>query len=331
MAHHQLELGVPAPFRLDLTSWALRRRAHNTVDRWHDSCYRRTFVVEGDPIEIAVRQHGRPTFPVLTVEMQSSTGALSATTVVASTLLLERTLGLGVDLAGFYELSERDERLRPLAQRFVGMRPPRLPSVFEAVVNAIACQQLSLVVGIHLLSRLSGSFGLTATRGEGQPRSFPTPESLAMADPQILRQMGFSGAKARSVIGLARQVTLGEVDLEALHAQADADAMTTLLGLPGVGRWSAEYTLLRGLGRLHVLPGDDVGARNNLRRKFGLHPEAGYEAVAELSRAWWPYGGLVYFHLLLDSLATMGLVTASLAPAGTSSSDAAGLGLSCPP
>jgi DNA-3-methyladenine glycosylase II len=331
MALHQLELNVPAPFRLDLTSWALRRRAYNTVDRWHDSCYRRTFVVEGLPVEIAVRQHGGPTFPVLSVEMRSSTGALSATTVVASTLLLERTLGLGIDLTGFYELSERDERLSALAQRFVGMRPPRLPSVFEAVVNAIACQQLSLVVGIHLLSRLSGSFGLTVARVQGQPRSFPTPESLARADPQVLRQMGFSGAKARAVIGLARQVTLGEVDLEVLHARADADAMATLLSLPGVGRWSAEYTLLRGLGRLHVLPGDDVGARNNLRRKFGLHPEAGYEAVVELSRAWWPFGGLVYFHLLLDSLASTGLVTPSPCHAHNSSSDAAGLGPSCSP
>ena len=46
--------------------------------------------------------------------------------------------------------------------------------------------------------------------------------------------------------------------------------MSTLLGLPGIGRWSAEYVMLRGLARYHVLPGDDVGARNNLRRRFGL-------------------------------------------------------------
>ena len=59
-------------------------------------------------------------------------------------------------------------------------------------------------------------------------------------------------------------------------------------------------------------PVDDVGARNNLRRRFGLPSTAGYDAVAELARAWWPYGGLVYFHLLLDALATAGHVTPSL-------------------
>jgi len=55
-----------------------------------------------------------------------------------------------------------------------------------------------------------------------------------------------------------------------------------------------------------VLPGDDVGARNNLRRRFGLAEDAGYDAVASLSRRWQPYAGLVYFHLLLDALAARG-------------------------
>lgn len=64
-----------------------------------------------------------------------------------------------------------------------------------------------------------------------------------------------------------------------------------------------------------MLPGDDVGARNNLRRRFGLQDGAGYEAVAALARAWWPYAGLVYFHLLLDSLSAAGLL-ADMPPAG---------------
>ena len=93
---------------------------------------------------------------------------------------------------------------------------------------------------------------------------------------------------------LAEQVTVGDIDLEALHDADDNRVLATLTGLTGVGRWSAEYTLLRGLGRYHVLPGDDVGARNNLRRRFGLTAAADYDAVAELAQAWWPYGGLVF-------------------------------------
>ena len=135
---------------------------------------------------------------------------------------------------------------------------------------------------------------------------FPAPGRLAGADPAELRALGFSTAKARTIIAVAGQVAAGTLDLEALRDADDDRAMATLLALPGIGRWSAEYVMLRGLARYHVLPGDDVGARNNLRRRFGLAENAGYDAVASLSRRWQPYAGLVYFHLLLDALAARG-------------------------
>jgi DNA-3-methyladenine glycosylase II len=110
-----------------------------------------------------------------------------------------------------------------------------------------------------------------------------------------------------------KQVTCENwLDLEALRDADDGQVKSTLLGLPGIGRWSAEYVMLRGLSRYHVLPGDDVGARNNLRRRFGLAQDAGYDAVASLSRRWQPYAGLVYFHLLLDALAARGYLEEGL-------------------
>jgi DNA-3-methyladenine glycosylase II len=153
---------------------------------------------------------------------------------------------------------------------------------------------------------LAERFGPTTSGRGDAPPGFPTPERLAEADPELLRELGFSGAKARAITTLAEQVAVGELDLEALRNEPDDRALAILLELTGVGRWSAEYTLLRGLSRYHVLPGDDVGARNNLRRRFGLSSSAGYEEVSELARVWWPYGGLVYFHLLLDALAAAG-------------------------
>jgi len=81
-----------------------------------------------------------------------------------------------------------------------------------------------------------------------------------------------------------------------------------LTGLYGVGRWSAEYVMLRGLGRLHVFPGDDVGARNKLRSLLDFEGSLDYEGVGRLLARWRPYAGVVYFHLLLDSLAEAGLV-----------------------
>jgi DNA-3-methyladenine glycosylase II len=304
MGVSRFELEVSSPFCLGLTVWALRRRAHNAIDTWDGTWYRRTVVLGGRPVGLAVRQEpddGRAR-SVLVVEVRAAGSPPDDAELTEARHLLEQTLGLGVDLSGFYSLVERDRRLVPLAHRFVGMRPPRLPSVFEALVNAVACQQLSLTVGIHLLTRLARCYGPTLPGRMNAPAGFPTPESLAGADPPHLRILGFSHAKARTLTLLARRVASGDVDLVGLEDLDDKAAVAALAELPGIGRWSAEYTLLRGLGRWHVLPGDDVGARNNLRRRFGLAADAGYDDVADLSRSWSPYGGIVYFHLLLDGL-----------------------------
>ena len=108
--------------------------------------------------------------------------------------------------------------------------------------------------------------------------------------------------KARTIIEIARAIATGDLDLEALHRLDDDAAIERLTGLRGIGRWTAEYVLLRGLGRLHVFPGDDVGAQNKLKRLLGIDTPLSYEDVRTLVARWQPFAGVVYFHLLLDSL-----------------------------
>ena len=74
-------------------------------------------------------------------------------------------------------------------------------------------------------------------------------------------------------------MALHRLDADELEHQDDAAAVARLRELRGVGRWTAEYVLLRGLGRLHVFPGDDVGARNNLQRWLGLLEPLDYDGV----------------------------------------------------
>jgi DNA-3-methyladenine glycosylase II len=221
---------------------------------------------------------------------------------------LDRLLGLSVDLSAFAEMAAGDSLLGPLAARMQGLKPPRFPTVFEALVNAVACQQLSLAVGIQLLNRLADDHGRAASDELDGPRAFPDPERLAGLRPDELKHHGFSLTKARSIVEAARAIVDGDLDLEALEQLDDAAVIERLTRLHGIGRWSAEYVLLRGLGRLNIFPGDDVGAHNKLKRLFQIETRLDYEAVRQLVARWDPYAGLVYFHLLLDSLATTGLV-----------------------
>jgi DNA-3-methyladenine glycosylase II len=82
-------------------------------------------------------------------------------------------------------------------------------------------------------------------------------------------------------------------------------ALARLGTLPAVGRWTAQFVLLRGLGRLHVFPADDVDARNSLQRWLHLPNPVSHSDVAHIRPRWKPYAGLIYFCLLLRAGATV--------------------------
>jgi DNA-3-methyladenine glycosylase II len=301
-----LEIEPRAPFRLDLTAWALRRRPHNAIDRWDASSYRRMVSVDGGHVALSVTQNGLVDQPRLSILLAGRPIDPSAERHVLSAV--DRLLGLSADLSDFATMAAEDPMLAPLAWRMRGLKPPRFPTVFEALVNGVACQQLSLEVGIHLLNRLTGDRGRPVSDDPGGLRAFPDPEDLAPLEPDALKRHGFSMTKAGTIIATARAIVVGDLDLECLERLDDSAAIERLTSLRGIGRWTAEYVLLRGLGRLHVFPGDDVGAHNKLKRLFGIATRLDYESVERLVARWHPYAGVVYFHLLLDTLSRDGLV-----------------------
>ncbi len=291
------------PFRLDLTVWALRRRPDNVVDRWDGKTYRRVLPLLDGLVEIAVTQVEPPETPRLQVSVEGQ--PLSTNVKDAARSVLERLLGLRIDLAGFYRLAAREKKLGQLVHHFQGMKPPRYATVFESVIVGIASQQVSRTVGILVLNRLSARYG-AKFRVEGTVHAFPCPEDLVGLPPAELRPFGFSRQKERAITELAQSVVRSGLELEVLAQLPDEEAIEHLCRLRGVGRWTAEYVLLRGFGRTHIFPGDDVGARNNLKRWLHLEKPLDYEAVHRTLERWYPYAGLIYFHMLLDRLEEAG-------------------------
>lgn len=261
-------------------------------------------VLDHAPVEVAVTQEGGAETPALRLTLNSAGGRMHGR--VEARAALEKILSLDLDIDPFYTLARKDPVLGPLVRRFRGLRPPRFASVFECLVNAVALQQISLAAGLTLLNRLSRTYGACVSAAGNRMYAFPDPAKLAVAQPASIRKLGFSLRKATTIVGLADAAHEGRLDLEALATHDDEHVIETLTQMDGIGRWSAEYTLLRGLGRLHVFPGDDVGARKNLARWLGLAEPLDYAGVQRAVSGWHPYAGLVYFHLLLERLAAGG-------------------------
>lgn len=278
------------------------------MDRWDGESYRRVLAIGCDAVRVTVTQSGGTTTPVLHVVAAGAPHGVFTEAIIAAAI--ERLLGIRIDLQPFYRAAQKDARLQELTARYRGVKPPRFPTVFEALVNGIACQQLSLTVGITLLNRLSAACGLGFPSPTGIQYAFPCPKDLAGMTVEKLRPLGFSRNKSRALIELASAVAEERLDLEGLANLSDGEALARLLELRGVGRWTAEYALLRGLGRTNLFPGDDVGARNNLSRWLHLRKPLDYDRVAQVLAKWRQYAGLIYFHLLVTGLEHSGKLAA---------------------
>jgi DNA-3-methyladenine glycosylase II len=268
-------------------------------DFWDGETYRRVLVIESKPVEISTRQRGD--------ELEVTLSGIRVSPRVKAQIhaALKRLLGLEIDLSSFYEFAVSDKWLKPLAERFRGFKPPRFLSPFEALVNGITCQQLSLTVGIILLNRLVEHHG----RELHDRHAFPEPCDLKSLRSEELAPLGYSHNKARALIELSQAIIEKRFEPAALEIASTQDALAKLQQLRGIGRWTAEYALLRGLGRTNIFPGDDVGARNNLERWLDLRNPLTYDSSQRVLKKWAPYGGLIYFHLLLDRLEHLGYLS----------------------
>lgn len=277
------------------------------MDRWDGTTYRRVIAIQGRPAEVNVCERGFREAPRLEVNVIGERVHAKAKAEVK--MLLTHMLGLQVDLKPFYQMASRAPKLRELVERYRGLKPVRFPTVFETLANAFACQQFTIAAGLQLLNRLARKGSVALETKAGVVFGFPEPSDLLRLSPRTFRKLGFSRQKTNAFRELSRNLVAQRLDLDTLMNRKNEDATSFLLGLRGVGRWTAEYVLLRGLGRLDVFPGDDVGAQNRLAKWLHRSRPMNYASVRRALDRWQPYAGFIYFHMLMESLAATGKIS----------------------
>ncbi len=180
-------------------------------------------------------------------------------------------------------------RLGALACARPGLRLPGAVDGFEMSVRAILGQQVSVAAARTLATRVAGQLGGSVqTPWPALTRAFPTAAHLAAQTIETLRGLGIMPSRARAILALAQAVCDRRLVLEA-HAAID-DTRATLLELPGVGPWTAEYILMRALSWPDAFPPGDVG----VHRALGLARRS--DVVHEMA-AWRPWRAYAVMHL----------------------------------
>lgn len=293
------------PFRLDYTVWALRRRTNNIIDQWDGKYYTRLFIIDGQPIKVMVEQKNARDNPQILVSLDKR---ITKKTQNIVSQLLEMILGLNRNMQNFYQLTQYDRYLKPLVIQFMGVKPPRFPSLFEAIVNAISCQQISLDAGLQIQNRLAQHIGTRIHDENTIFYAFPIPKNIADCSVLELKKLGYSKSKSETLIRLASAIVSSEALFADLENKPTEEAIKFLCQFKGIGRWSAEYILLRGLSKIETFPGDDIGAQKNLQQLLHLSEKLDYQKISKITKKWYPYAGFIYFHLLLYKLDKKGLL-----------------------
>ncbi len=301
----QHELSVLRPYRLDLTVSVLRRLAANVVDVFTtDRVYVRALHGTHGPVIARVAQTRAES---LTVTIDGDADDHAPTLA-----LVRRMLGVDRDLTRFNLAAATIPWLSPLAVRMHGVKPPRYASLWEAFVNVIAFQQLSLHAASAIVRRLVESFGPALDSGGVPLHMFPGPGDFLATDDRGLRAIGLSASKRATLRRAGEALVGGTLDLARLEECPSPAAAVLLQEIKGIGPWTATVILLRGLGRLDVFPMNDTSVARNLALVAGPGPLDIDRAVDALR----PQQGMLYYHLLLARLEARGEL------AGASSVDA---------
>ena len=277
--------GYPLPHLLR----TLGRDPQSVTERLAGSVYETTADLDGVPALVRIDF----TDGSARVSLEAETGIGTGQAIAAHRLVVG-ILGLDQDAAAFARLARRLGVARLVSGR-AGLRLSRTPGVWDGLLWSIIGQQINFPFACVLKRRLIENKG---TRLPGGLFSLPAPAAVARLEPADLRPWQYSRQKAEYLIGAARLVAEGKLDLAALSSMSATRAEHTLLAVRGLGPWSVNYYLMmRSLGLADCVPIGDTGVTSGLQTLFRLEERPDADATRRLMSVFSPHRSLATAHL----------------------------------
>ncbi len=277
-----------APFDFELTAgYHTYFQSRYGTDTMEDGVYRRLLDLGGKLVLASVRSSGTVDAPELAVELQGPD--LGPDVVDLAKSRVSWLLGVDQDLSPFYSLGRADKAMAGLVEQFYGLHLPHTASAFEALVLAVLGQQISTSVARVIRTLLIETFGPSAEFDGETYYAFPRPEAIWASSPAELHTMKLTQRKSEYVHGLAGSTLDTSVGLEKLGDLTDVEIVDKLVALRGVGIWTAQWVLIRAVGRPDALPLGDLALRRIVSRLFTNGDDVTDAQVEDIAQRWSPY------------------------------------------
>ena len=187
------------------------------------------------------------------------------------------------------DLAARDARIAKVIDAHplctIG-RNPKPVSHFEALVESVISQQLAVKAADTIYGRV-----------KALAKGRVVPMRIADISEKDMREAGVSGAKFKTIQGLADAALSKKIKINQLHkVDSDEEIFRQLTGLWGIGPWTVDMFMMFQLGRLDIWPTGDLGVRRGWEKIYSLPEEITPKALADKGEKFRPYRSIVAWY-----------------------------------
>jgi len=294
MISFRLEPVHPYDFPL---SMAIFSKGNPQIRSYRNGVFRQAIGINDKVVLIDVASEGSGTGALLNCTARSERQISRADTKKIQETVIS-LFNLNDDLVPFYRAIENDTILSGLAGKMQGLKSPTTPTVFEALIDSIIEQQISLAVAHTIQDRLIRLAGRSFALQDQEYLCYPTPDILAGIPVETFRSMGMTHRKGEYIHEISRAISEGEIDIEHLRNYEDTDEIIDeMIKIRGIGKWTAELTILRGIHRLDSFPADDVGTRRIIAKYYHTGKRMTPKDARRFAERWGEWKGLAAYYL----------------------------------
>jgi len=293
----KLAINPPPPFDFDLSAKVFSD-GDKQIRRYENGKYWRVIRVNNKLVLIIIKALGNVDEPRLLVELKSNEEISNSDKKMVEEIIFS-LFNLKFDLMLFYEDLKNDKIISRLAQKLRGLKSPTTPTVFEALISSLVEQQISLNAAYSIERKMTKAFGDVLRIDDKVYYAFPTPQKLASVSIEQLRRCGLSLKKSEYIKGVSKSIIEGKLNLEEFKNYDIKEITEELCKIRGIGVWTAELTMVRGMHKLEAMPADDIGLRRCISHYYCNDEKISRDEARRIAGKWGKWKSLAGFYLIM--------------------------------